>query len=69
VGKLSDTLRGLSSHLDHFATTGINIETAALTFTKMLKAMLDGIAGTLEASPITIPGPTINPPAPTSGAQ
>ncbi len=62
MGKLSDTFRGISAHLDHFATTGISIETTALTFTKMLKAMLDGIAGTLEASPITIPGPMI--PAP-----
>lgn len=63
MGKLSETIRGLADHLDHFATTGIGIETAALTFTKMLKAMLDGIAGTLEASPITIPGPKIPPPS------
>lgn len=53
-GKLSDTFRGVAEHLDPIA----------LAWAKMTRAMLHGIAGTLEAGPLTIPGPKISPPAP-----
>jgi hypothetical protein len=52
-GKLSDTLRGAAEHLDP----------VALAWAKMTRAALHGIAGTLEASPITLPGPKVPPPA------
>jgi hypothetical protein len=63
MGKLSETFRGIAGHLDHYATTAVGIETTALSFTKMFSSILHGFAGALEASPVTIPGPQIPPPA------
>jgi hypothetical protein len=51
-GKLSDTCRGAAEHLDPIA----------LAWARMTRAMLHGIAGTLEASPFTIPGLKVPPP-------
>lgn len=62
MGKLSETLRGLAGHVDHYASTAIGVETAALKWTQMLSSMFHGMAAMLEASPVTIPGPQI--PAP-----
>jgi len=68
--KLSDTFEGLAGHLDAavtkgigFAEMGIKVEGQAVAFAKMFQAMLDGMAGVLKASPITLPGPKITPPA------
>jgi hypothetical protein len=52
-GKLSDTVRRVAEHLDPIA----------LAWARMTRAMLHGIAGTLEA-PLTIPGLKVRPPAP-----
>lgn len=61
--KLSDTLKGLAGHVDHYASTAISIEQTALKWTQMLSGIFHGLAGLLEASPVTIPGPQIPPPA------
>lgn len=68
-GKLSETFRGIAGHLSGFVDKGVavgeevgEIDTVAIHFAKMLQAMLDGIAGVLEDSPVTLPGPKI--PAP-----
>jgi hypothetical protein len=52
--KLSETVRGVAAHLDPIA----------LAWARMTRAMLHGIAGTLEAGPLTVPGPKVPPPAP-----
>jgi hypothetical protein len=52
--KLSETVRGMAEHVDP----------VALAWAKLTRAMLHGIAGTLEASPLTIPGLKVPPPAP-----
>jgi hypothetical protein len=69
-GKLSDTFEGLAAHLDAgiekgigFAELGIRIESQGVAFAKMFQAMLTGMAGVLKASPVTLPGPRISPPA------
>lgn len=70
-GKLSDTFRGLAGHLDSavtkgigFAEMGIKVEGQAVAFAKMFKGMLEGMAGVLEASSVTLPGPKIPPVTP-----
>jgi hypothetical protein len=57
MGKLSETVRGLAELVDPVAQA----------WAKVTRAMLHGIAGVLEAGPLTIPGPKIN--APTTGGQ
>lgn len=68
-GKLSETFRGIAGHLSGFVDKGVTvgeeigkIDTVAVHFAKMFQAMLDGMAGVLEASPVTLPGPKITPP-------
>jgi hypothetical protein len=46
LAKLSETVRGVAAYLDPIA----------LAWARVTKAALHGIAGTLEAGPLTLPG-------------